>query len=37
MFFIGLIVGIIGGAVGTYFIIKNNKELIKSWIDKIKQ
>lgn len=32
----GIILGAIAGAVVTYFVIKNNKELIKSWIDKIK-
>lgn len=31
----GIIIGAIGGAILTFFIIRNNKELIKSWIDKI--
>lgn len=34
-FIIGLLIGAVAGAVVTYFVIKNNKELIKSWIDKI--
>lgn len=34
-FIAGLIIGAIAGAVVTYFVIKNNKELIKKWIDKI--
>lgn len=35
MIFVGILVGAFLGAVATYFIIRNNKELMREWIRKM--